>query len=636
MALPILSADIIDGIKTEKNYIRGQVEKNTASWTNFKNSVVGIAPESGAGTTADSDVTWSLTTTNPISGASSFQLVKPAANRQGNSKRYQFTIDRGDRYSVIRIAGKSEVVSGTFTYGDGTTVSPSSVRWYIRDVTNDVIIEPTGTMMDGSGNFFSEYQTTDSLVYELILHIADATSNAWTINFDLFSVGPRTIARGPILSDPFSFTPSDVSYSWGTVSASSFNCARNGKFAIIEGYLTLSSAVSAEITLDPAEYLPPGLTADTSAILTQVPCGSWFSDDASAATNADNAAGVAIIVGATGQILFVMGNPTEDVVDGAQPQTWASGDTFSFKVMVPVLGWGSNTVLSSDSGTRALVLNASRSATQSIPTGVETDVIFDNVEQQTGGISLNTSTGIATVSESGWYFAHASARFDNLNDGVEVYGTLEFDGVGQADCWQTCGGASLEVSLPCVAARYLNAGGTISYAVFQSTGVAKNIAAGSNTTLSIFKIQSPQTIATAEKCKAIYESNSGQSITVAVVVINFEDKETDTHNAVTVGAAWKWTAPQAGFARVNASIYFQNITTASGDVVGLAVRKNGSNWRQAFYEITAATTLSSSFNIDALIPVAAGDTIDLTGEFAGGPESLNATSTRNWISISLE
>lgn len=54
---------------------------------------------------------------------------------------------------------------------------------------------------------------------------------------------------------------------------------------------------------------------------------------------------------------------------------------------------------------------------------------------------------------------------------------------------------------------------------------------------------------------ARYTTNAGQTIaTTATDILNFEDKVYDTDNAVTTGAAWKFTAPSTGYYHVDVAI----------------------------------------------------------------------------------
>jgi len=79
-------------------------------------------------------------------------------------------------------------------------------------------------------------------------------------------------------------------------------------------------------------------------------------------------------------------------------------------------------------------------------------------------------------------------------------------------------------------------------------------------------------------CGARYSTDAGQSIpnNAAAVIINFEDVDYDTDSAVTIGAAWKFTAPATGYYHLDCFILFSTTTGwAQGERGHLAVYKNG-------------------------------------------------------------
>lgn len=69
---------------------------------------------------------------------------------------------------------------------------------------------------------------------------------------------------------------------------------------------------------------------------------------------------------------------------------------------------------------------------------------------------------------------------------------------------------------------------------------------------------------------AIYNTDAGQSIPNSEpTIVNFDTKVQDTHNAVTTGTAWKFTAPVAGFYQVTGVVLFTGTTTWSEGERGL-------------------------------------------------------------------
>lgn len=107
---------------------------------------------------------------------------------------------------------------------------------------------------------------------------------------------------------------------------------------------------------------------------------------------------------------------------------------------------------------------------------------------------------------------------------------------------------------------------------------------------------------------ARYSSNAGQSISNDTwTVVNFEDKEIDTHNAVTTGASWVFTAPRSGVYIISHCLLFANTTEwGSGEIACLGV-------------FTGSTAIaytnrptSESTGINRYLPLAGTTTLYLT------------------------
>jgi len=91
-------------------------------------------------------------------------------------------------------------------------------------------------------------------------------------------------------------------------------------------------------------------------------------------------------------------------------------------------------------------------------------------------------------------------------------------------------------------------------------------------------------------------------------IINFDTMSIDTHNTVTVGGSWKFTAPVSGIYRVSSGVYF---TGSSGSFCSVAIRKNGTNYaRQTSY---GGNTANQNAYISDIVSLNAGEYIDIYG-----------------------
>ncbi len=111
----------------------------------------------------------------------------------------------------------------------------------------------------------------------------------------------------------------------------------------------------------------------------------------------------------------------------------------------------------------------------------------------------------------------------------------------------------------------------------------------------------------------------------------------DTHNSVTIGASWKFTAPTSGLYEVSAMVLF---TAGGGWVAGesaqLALYKNNSDFSRL--GINFLTTTYSSFlpvnSSTRIVRMVAGDFIDIrVYQDSGASLALNTGATSNWVSI---
>lgn len=656
MANPKLVADIIGGIKTDKNYIRGQVEKNTAGWATYKDAAQSF-PEDGTG--GSPTVTWTLTTSSPLRDSASFLFTQPASNTQGEGASYDFSIDRADRYSVLRISFEYEVASGTFDYGDGTVADPSDLRVFIYDVTNALLTETTQTLLDGSGKFLSEFQASDSQSYRLILHKATTTATAFTFKADNFSVGPREIARGPLVTDWVSYTPSFIGTSNGvawTNSTVSGKWRRDGDSIELQ-LLAEFSGLPAGGTGSFEFELPSGLSIDTSKITSassartvvgssQLYDTSTVFQEGSALYNSANSGGVtAWVHGASNQV-----GPTI-------PVTIASGDKLAIMAKVPVSGWASNTVTSSDSGTRVVAAKSYNNAGTAVINSSDRFMDFPTAVFDKTASVAGAGSGFQTVYTSGWryifpesgiydidlYYAQQASSTASTRtrvyaciNGAEVASLIEDTNpdVTSGNEYTYSGATSLEVT----------AGQALSIALFKAGATMALSASGAARCprISISKRQNPQTIALADSVAASYTSNSGQSIpNNAVTIVDFEDKDYDTFNAVTTGASWKFTAPMAGVYSFKVAVTFDSATGWDiGEIEELLLYKNGSLVRELDLnemltsDSSASATFQKGLRGSADLKLVAGDYIDIrTYQTSGTAKTLYANTNNNFISI---
>ena len=142
----------------------------------------------------------------------------------------------------------------------------------------------------------------------------------------------------------------------------------------------------------------------------------------------------------------------------------------------------------------------------------------------------------------------------------------------------------------------------------------------------------PSTIA------AIYTTAAGQSIAnVTETVVDFGTKVQDTHDAVTTGAAWRFTAPTAGFYQVSARVLFTYTTGwADGEVGSLRILVNGAGLVYLDRKDNYGSASSNFMQLggSALVYLGAGDYLEVRAlQGSGAALALYNVADYNYISV---
>lgn len=137
---------------------------------------------------------------------------------------------------------------------------------------------------------------------------------------------------------------------------------------------------------------------------------------------------------------------------------------------------------------------------------------------------------------------------------------------------------------------------------------------------------------------ARYDTDAGQSIdTGSFEIVNFDSKTYgfDTHNAVTTGAAWKFTAPVSGYYLVNSFIQYASVAWTAGQIGILHVYKNGSdNARLDLNEVEANGTYNITLDGSVVVEMDKGDYIDIRAyQNTGSGITLESDEEKNYVTV---
>jgi hypothetical protein len=643
----ILRGDQIEGIESSQNFIKNLGERNTAGWVRYNDGGSNPSrPIDGIGGTPTSGLDVTLSATNPLAGDKSFVFSKPASNCQGQGFSYDFAIDRASRAKVLKIEFDYLVDSGTFNAGSNTADSDLIV--YLYDVDASQLIEPsTFKLYSNASNIadkFSGYFQTSatSTNYRLIFHVATTNASAWSLKVDNVVVAPSKYVYGTPITDWTQYTPTfNSGFSVGT-GGNPFNkwyWRQVGDSVQIRGGFRLGTSGFSMGSGAFTVTLPSGLSFDYSKLTFNYDrIGVFHSYDNYGAGHRE--VGVVIAAGGSSNTFFFSlrrDDGTQGDVSATFPFTWGADDEFCCTLEAPIQGWSSSVRMSDGYEGRIVAGRFFKTNSQTIPNVTTTDLTGFSVDYDTCS-AFNVSTGVYTVLVSGYYHIAASITFDANGSGERIvhyktngnYFRLNARRNDGAGYWTTVVGSTT---------IYCTAGQTIQIAARHDSGAPLDVlftSADRQTVWTIERISSPQTIAMGEVVAARYTSSSGQSIPQVVgTIVNFNTKEYDTHNAVTTGTNWKFTAPVAGTYNVSSYLLYDTFPISGiGDMV-LSVNKNDSTyaeigrtllWSGAQFYVPVGGTTDIQLN--------AGDTISIKAEnYSGAARTLVTSGVYVWVAI---
>jgi len=138
---------------------------------------------------------------------------------------------------------------------------------------------------------------------------------------------------------------------------------------------------------------------------------------------------------------------------------------------------------------------------------------------------------------------------------------------------------------------------------------------------------------------ARYKTNAGQNIPdTTMTIIDFEDVDYDTYDAVTTGAAWAFTAPIGGWYRVTVAITFASSTTWREDEIaqvelwkeGIVFSVLSRTWGQ---DSSGGSQFKFTRGSDTIY-LAVGEAINIrASQISGGALALHTDSRYNHVAI---
>lgn len=388
------------------NYISNGSFEETANgvtptgWVAYAD-VAATTPVDGSGGSPSANVTFLASTTSPLRGTTSAIFTKDAINRQGTGYSYAFTIASPD---------KSTKCQTTFELDCSANYVAGDIGLYLYDVTNSVLITPSTASLPKvtTGKFQVTFDTTTSVSYRLILHIASTSALAYTVKFDSFVLNSGVVVQGAAVSEATSFVPTGT---WTANTTYTGQYWRVGSRARI--YVSVAIAgtpTTANLFLN----MPSGMTINSSLVNISTSSSIFGQGQGTNNTGFTPITMQVIASGSNSTVQIVYQSSTSaqtSSVNATTPSAWTAGNTLSFIFEVPIAEWSGSGTVNLGAGAQveyASNSNATNTATDTtsfvngpagsnIPNGVVGTaynrlVQFSNPIQVTDQIKLEVST----------------------------------------------------------------------------------------------------------------------------------------------------------------------------------------------------------------------------------------------------
>ncbi len=552
----IVKSDILEGNVADIDILgsNGHFERNAIGWAAYDDAAADPVDATGGTSTT----TCARSTSSPIDGDGSLLMTKTGgASYRGEGCALTFTVPANLSGEPLQISFEYAVASGTY--------ADDAVELWLYNSTGTTLIQPAPTLLKNHSlnrqTYKAEFQptySTSAQTFRLALHIGATDTTAYTLKFDNFRLYKGRKSYGsPIADWSTSATGSDTSNN----SVVTYNWRRNGDTMEIDYSISFSGAGDGGTY---AVNLPTGYVIDTTKTRSKT-LGHFLWNDSGTALKLGS-----VQYGNTTQLTFII-DVSGSALDGS---VFASGDTVSANVRVPIVGWSSSVVMSSDADTRITAATMYRtSSSQTISSSSETKVQLNAASPDTHGGADTTTNYRYTFKEPGIYSVGATAFVNSITSG-EVYAVrIKKNGTNiiQGSAAGGASGVSVFV-IPRVISAV--AGEYVEMYVQSSSDASYDILGTADTVsyMSIQRISGPSQIAASEIVAGDWYKNGNTTYNsnAARQQILINTANLDTHSMLSSNTV---VIKTPGIYEIDAQAYFSGANIVSGGLYSVLVTK---------------------------------------------------------------
>lgn len=644
-----------------KNYLPNGGNFNSAitGWSVFNTTFTSGIP--GTITAGSTKVSLTYSTSNPLAGAGSglFQVTTAAASAGHGIITDVMTIDDIDLGAVMQFIAGYRTTAGSSNL-DFSGTSTQTLEWWIYNVGNAAWTQPSGfrgmNSKDIPAKVMGEFQSdisdaSNKNQYRLAMIVRNDAAGTASVQLDNLYFGSVSKVNGAAMTDWQSYTPtitaSTTNPTKGTVTIDNGRWRRVGdSMEIIYTYRQSGAGTAGSGTYIIA--LPSGFSIDTTKVTTvSSPVGNSIYGVVgkfSATGGGANPLLLGHVHALSNGLMVYFGT------DLLATQAWNSSSSATFSAAnlelsisakIPIVGWSSNVQVSSDTDTRVVAMKVTQGTPTATITSTPSKMTFTTTPTFDTHNAFSTGTGNYTCPVSGYYRAAVSAL---VTAASAVVSNNAIVGISKNNAAPVNAGVSI-VSVVNDTIRqpvhediiYCNAGDTLAPFISSTMTTPSFFGSATFTYFMVERLSGPSQIAASENVSARYETAAGQAITGAGEIVDFGTKVWDSHSSVSVGAAWKFTAPISGEYEISYNFrYGSNTFTVNTPVYG-RLYKNGVGAQVFGLTVVSFATNTDLWSADGVtkIKLLAGDFVQLYAHHGEGTDrSLITNAANNWIEVS--